>query len=105
MDWRDEKWREGMKITLDYNSMVSDFIGENGISRDEIDALLPKAGQAHEWLVKGPKGRGLPILRPAVPGHFRHKTARGRHRQKGGELRTLGNRRLRPGARRTAHRA
>ncbi len=19
MDWRDEKWREGMKITLDYN--------------------------------------------------------------------------------------
>ena len=62
MDWRDEKWREGMKITLDYNSMVSDFIGENGISREEIDALLPKAGQAHESLAKGRKDGAYPFF-------------------------------------------
>ncbi len=53
MDWRDEAWRENLRIALDYNSVTTRFIGKNGISEAEIKALLPKAREARESLSKG----------------------------------------------------
>ena len=62
MDWRDEAWREGLKTTLDYNSVTSGFIGENGISDGEINALLPKAREARESLAKGRSEGAYPFF-------------------------------------------
>ncbi|MHB8172923.1 MAG: glucose-6-phosphate isomerase [Nitrospirota bacterium] len=62
MDWRDEAWRAGMRITLDYNFATSGFIGENGVSGKEIDALLPKAQEAHESLARGRNDGSYPFF-------------------------------------------
>ena len=44
----DKNWRESMRIRLDYNNMMSDFIGVHGISADELSAFrtdMDKAAQ------------------------------------------------------------
>ncbi len=62
MDWRDESSRAGMRITLDYNSITSGFIGKNGISKEEIDALLPRAREVHESLARGRNDEAHPFF-------------------------------------------
>ena len=62
-DWRDADWREDMRITLDYNFMMSDFVGEeHGITKAEIDALAPKAEKIHADLTGKRKDGTLPFF-------------------------------------------
>jgi len=37
-DHRDAKWRESMRIRLDYNNMLAEYVGEGGFSIGEIEA-------------------------------------------------------------------
>ena len=39
MHYEDAAWKESMRIRLDFNSMMTDAIGENGISRQDILAM------------------------------------------------------------------
>ncbi len=42
----DQSWRESMRLTLDYNNMMSERLGEKGLTREELYALpLEKAAQ------------------------------------------------------------
>jgi len=42
--WRETEWVSKMAIRLDYSNMMADFIGESGgITREEIDELIPRA--------------------------------------------------------------
>ena len=43
-NWRDPQWANKMTIRLDFSHMMSDFIGGNkGITRGEINELIPRA--------------------------------------------------------------
>ncbi|HZJ58192.1 MAG TPA: glucose-6-phosphate isomerase [Clostridia bacterium] len=47
--FQDKNWKEEMRITFDYNHMMSEFVGQEGIEWDEIQALeadLKKASLA-----------------------------------------------------------
>ncbi|MFN8575665.1 MAG: glucose-6-phosphate isomerase [Candidatus Sericytochromatia bacterium] len=57
-NYRDEKWQNSMKISLDYNNMMSFMIGENhGLKQNEIDSMLEKAKLAHKQVfTKSGKG-------------------------------------------------
>ena len=42
--WRNNSWAEEMTVRLDFSHMMSDFVGGNrGITRGEIDELIPRA--------------------------------------------------------------
>lgn len=44
--YRDTQWRDSMRIRLDYNNMMTDFLGERGIDPADVQALMPKLNDA-----------------------------------------------------------
>ena len=62
-DWKDQKWQVSMEIKYDFNFMMSEFIGpENGVARDEVDALADKADAVHKELASKRKDGSLPFF-------------------------------------------
>jgi glucose-6-phosphate isomerase len=43
-------WRDSMRVQLDYNNMMADFLGEKGISPADLDALIPRLREALQEL-------------------------------------------------------
>jgi len=43
---------ESMRLKFDFNNMMSDFIGDKGISTEEINALSQKIADAHEKMIE-----------------------------------------------------
>lgn len=61
--WRDENWQKDMKITFDFNHMMSDHVGKaDGITSSEVDALIPKARDIHEELTTRRRAGELPFF-------------------------------------------
>lgn len=48
----DENWKKEMKIRIDYNYMMSEYIGDKGISQEDIDKIKDKIDNAKENMVK-----------------------------------------------------
>jgi len=48
----DNAWKNEMKIRLDFNNMMTDFIGEHGISIDDIDKISDKIEKAKKAMVE-----------------------------------------------------
>jgi len=44
--YRDEQWRDSMRVRLDYNNMMTDFLGERGIDPADVQGLLPRLNDA-----------------------------------------------------------
>ena len=44
--FQDKKWKEEMKITFDYNHMMSEFVGDEGIEWSQLEALEPTLKKA-----------------------------------------------------------
>ena len=44
--YREEIWRQSMRLRFDYNNMMSDQLGKRGLYRREIDAVMPQAEAA-----------------------------------------------------------
>lgn len=49
---------ENMKLRLDVNNMMADFIGEKGFTEDELNAVMPKVKEAFKY-VKENRGKGM----------------------------------------------
>lgn len=45
-------WREQMRIKLDFNNMMTDFVGKNGISKEEITEYSEKVERAKKAMVE-----------------------------------------------------
>ena len=39
MGYKTKEWRKSMRVTVDYNNMMSKFLGERGIKDSEIKAI------------------------------------------------------------------
>ena len=52
MDFNDKKWQDGMRVTVDYNYMMSKSLGDKGIKDSEISALSEKAASAYAYVAK-----------------------------------------------------
>ena len=52
MDFNDKKWQDGMRVTVDYNYMMSKSLGDKGIKDSEISALSEKAASAYGYVAK-----------------------------------------------------
>ena len=50
--YRDAEWRGSMRIRLDYNNMMTDFLGERGIAPAEVEGLLPMLKDALSELAR-----------------------------------------------------
>lgn len=62
-DWREESWREKMKVSFDFGLMTAGAVGgADGISPAELDALEPKAHKLHEELVEKRRSGKLPFF-------------------------------------------
>ena len=64
----DAKWRDGMKLRLDYNNMLADFVGNDGFTVPELNAHKTKFEAATRGLTRsgpraGSNGRTCPIPR------------------------------------------
>lgn len=46
MVYTDKQWQKSMRIRLDFNNMMREFIGEQGISKEEIDAMSGEIADA-----------------------------------------------------------
>lgn len=57
-NYLEKSWRESMKIKFDYNYMMQEFIGENGLTKKEIDAVLPLAKKSFDQL-NASRGTGM----------------------------------------------
>ena len=44
--YMEEIWRQGMRLKFDFNNMMSDQLGNRGIYKRELDALMPQAESA-----------------------------------------------------------
>ena len=44
--YKDTEWRDSMRIRLDYNNMMTDFLGERGIDPAEVQELMPRLKEA-----------------------------------------------------------
>ena len=44
--YRDESWRQSMRLRLDFNNMMSDQLGKRGLYRREIETMQPQIDQA-----------------------------------------------------------
>ena len=51
--YNDPKWTSTQAISLDYNYAMADFVGDHGLSPEELEVLTPKLGQVHEELQAG----------------------------------------------------
>ncbi len=57
---------DNLRLKFDFNNMMNDFMGENGISEKEIENLMPKIKKAHEAMIEKRKHgkmdwRDLPV--------------------------------------------
>ena len=43
MAYKTKEWRNGMRVTVDYNYMMNKSLGERGITDDELRAIKGKA--------------------------------------------------------------
>ncbi len=48
----DSAWKNEMKIRLDFNNMMTDFVGENGISTEDIEKISDKIENAKKAMVE-----------------------------------------------------
>lgn len=48
----DDAWKNEMKIRLDFNNMMTDFVGEKGISAEDIDKISDKIENAKKAMVE-----------------------------------------------------
>lgn len=39
MNYRNKDWRNGMRVTVDYNNMMKKFVGADGFKDSEINEL------------------------------------------------------------------
>ena len=46
----DGAWKNEMKIRLDFNNMMTDFVGEHGISIEDIDKISDKIENAKKGI-------------------------------------------------------
>lgn len=61
--WRDEEWRKDMKISFDFNHMMSESVGKaDGLTASEVEALVPKARDIHEELSARRRSGDLPFF-------------------------------------------
>ena len=64
--FENKEWREKMRISLDFNNVMSDFIGDNeGIKKSELDNFFDRIKQAAENLEqkrKNGKRSGIRLL-------------------------------------------
>jgi len=44
--YKDTEWRDSMRIRLDYNNMMTDFLGDRGIEPDRVQDLQPRLHDA-----------------------------------------------------------
>lgn len=51
MNYKDTSWTESMKIKMDFNNMMSSFVGEHGISEDAIAKVQGKVQDAEKAMV------------------------------------------------------
>lgn len=49
---KDTAWKESMKIRLDFNNMMSEFVGDEGIFKADIDKILDKIDAAKSAMVE-----------------------------------------------------
>ncbi|MDL2217090.1 glucose-6-phosphate isomerase [Christensenellaceae bacterium OttesenSCG-928-M15] len=69
MRYLDKGWRESMRVRVDFNNMMSDMLGENGIHVQEIENLREKLTSAAFKMVnkrKDMKWRELPHNQDAI---------------------------------------
>ena len=48
-----KEWKNSMKLRLDYNNMMDEFVGTDGITRKELNSYKYIAGNALEKVRKG----------------------------------------------------
>lgn len=46
VDYRDEDYRNQMKLAMDYNNMMEEFVGSHGIKTADLEALAPRVEAA-----------------------------------------------------------
>lgn len=51
-NFKDDAWKKEMKIRMDINNMMSEFIGEDGIKQEDIDALKDKIEAAKKAMTE-----------------------------------------------------
>ncbi|OQB25192.1 MAG: Glucose-6-phosphate isomerase [Firmicutes bacterium ADurb.Bin182] len=71
MRYKDPDWCEKMRIRFDYNNMMSDMIGKQGISKREIEDIEPRAEKAVLGMAEkrhSMKWRELPYINESVIG-------------------------------------
>lgn len=56
MSYKTREWRNSMRVTVDYNNMMSKFLGEKGIRDSELRAIKDEAEAAFNY-VKANRGR------------------------------------------------
>ena len=72
--YQNKDWKRAMTIRLDYNNMMREFIGDEGITREELVAYRKSADKALGKL-ESEKGKGwlgwmdLPLHQREVGGH------------------------------------
>ncbi|AEG59011.1 glucose-6-phosphate isomerase [Desulforamulus ruminis] len=70
--YQDFDWREQMKIKVDFNHMMSDFLGSReGFSPEDMQGLADRVGQAHGSMAEKKNNGGMDWRRlPFTPGHI-----------------------------------
>lgn len=74
----DKHWQEQMRIRVDFNNMMEEMLGEQGISSSEIDALsekLKEAAKAMEQNRGSMKWRELPYNQDEIVADILHTAA------------------------------
>ena len=56
MAYKTKEWRNSMRVTVDYNYMMSNVLGERGITDGQLKGMKSKAEEAFEY-VKANRGR------------------------------------------------
>lgn len=63
LDWKDKKWKTGMRITLDYRNMMADSIGKGyGITLNDLEKMAAKGKKIDKVLKQGWKERNIGFL-------------------------------------------
>ena len=52
MAYKTKEWRNSMRVSVDYNNMMSKFLGEKGIKDSELKALNSKAASAFKYVAE-----------------------------------------------------
>ena len=52
MGYKTKEWRKSMRVTVDYNNMMSKFLGDRGIKDAELRAMKGKAEEAFRYVAE-----------------------------------------------------